>query len=95
MVLGSYVLLSVILVGFARVAAPRVVFPSFVVRPLMLGIMAVLDQKYSYAVACARLGLLVFFPRCVPHVVQALVPCIMAGMGQRDSYAARVGRARV
>ena len=40
------------------------------VWPVMLGIMAVLDQKDSYAVACARLGLLVFFPsRCVPLLV--------------------------
>ena len=42
------------------------------------------------AVACARLGLLVFFTsRCVPHVVQAMMPYIVADMGQRDSYAAR------
>ena len=36
-----------------------------------LGIMAVLDKKHIDAVACARLGFLVFFSsRCVPHVVQ-------------------------
>ena len=37
------------------------------VSPEMLGIMAVLDQKDSYAVACARLGLLSFSPRAATH----------------------------
>ena len=41
------------------------------------------------AVACARFGLLVFCTlRCVPQVVFSLMPCIMAGMDQRDSFVA-------
>ena len=46
----EYVLLSGIVVGFARVVAPRVVFPSFVVWPLMFGIMAGMEQNDSCAV---------------------------------------------
>ena len=68
-------------------SAPRAVFLP-VVRPKMRCIMAGMDQQESLlAVACARLVLLVFYTsRCVPCCrSQALKPCIMAFMDQKDS----------
>ena len=54
--------------------APRVLFPSGVARPRMIGIMADIDQMDSIAlfpaVACARLVLLVILPsRCFAFLV--------------------------
>ena len=70
------------------------VFPSYVGRPKLPGIMAGVDPKDCIAfsaVACARFILLVilhlalfFFPYCC----HAQVFRIMAGMNQRDSYVA-------
>ena len=60
------VVLAVAYAELVLLVAPRAVFlPVVVYRPEMLGVMAFLDQKDSYAVACARLGLLVSFPRDV------------------------------
>ena len=44
---------------FTGYDAPRVMFPSGVAKPRMLGILAGMDQKDSLAVACTRLVLLV------------------------------------
>ena len=75
------------------------VFPSvFVGRTGTLGIMVVMDQKdciaFFWAVACARLVLLVFYTsRCVPPVVvRPLMLRIMAGLNQRDSNVAKFWR---
>ena len=64
----------------------------------MLGIMVVMDQKdciaFFWAVACARLVLLVFYTsRCVPPVVvRPLMLRIMVGLNQRDSNVAKFWR---
>ena len=80
--------------GFPGDVPLLAVFLPVVYRLVMLGIMAVLGQKDSYAVtciavACARLVLLIFSPRVeLPSVVcRPRCPGIMVGINQKDFFA--------
>ena len=83
------------LAGFTGDDTSCAVFLSVVCRPEMLGIMAGLDQKDSYAffswqLACTRLVLLVLFiSRCVSSLVgRPMMLGIMAGINQTDILSA-------
>ena len=80
--------------GFPGNVSPRAVFPSVVVRPAMLGIMAVMNQKdrttlvVNLGSGVCRVGFTGYdAPRVVfpSVVVRPEMPCIVAGMDLKDS----------
>ena len=94
--------------GFAGGAAPRVMFPSVVGRPVMLCIMADMDQKDStlratLAVACVSLVLLMtLHPALCSFTLSSAVLFvllvmlgIMVGMDQKDKLLLAVACAQV
>ena len=94
--------------GFAGGAAPRVMFPSVVGRPVMLCIMADMDQKDStlratLAVACVslvssmtlRTALCSFTLSSAVLVVLLVMLGIMVGMDQKDKLFLAVACAQV